>query len=174
MDDGDAPRALEALRTWCASLVADELAPEDYELSAQMKDGYASEDLAHVAVNKELKSLGREAAAIGDRQAYVYCIVPGATKAFQKAKDPVLARETGLKIDRLYYLTSQVSKPLLSLFECFGPRCRRYWTSVRDSSSRRASGSVRTARRRSRTLWRPRRPARPRSTWTCGRCCRRR
>ena len=120
MHECDATRALEEVRSALGDLVHDRVPYEDYWLSKQMKSEYASMDLAQVQANEELKRLGREAARVGDRQPYVFVITPGATKASQKAKDPSLALEQNCKVDRLYYLTNQVSNPLLGLFENFG------------------------------------------------------
>lgn len=120
MDDMEPQRALCEVREMLQEVVRDRLPIDKYVLSRKMGDEYKSADLAHVAVNRELVALGREAAHIGDRQAYVYCVVRGASKAFEKAKDPTLAAERKMPIDRLYYVTNQFTNPLLDLFENFG------------------------------------------------------
>ena len=54
---------------------------------------------------------------VGDRVAYV--IIQGAkgAPAYEKSEDPVYVLEQGLPIDPAYYLTNQLSNPLIRIFE---------------------------------------------------------
>lgn len=54
---------------------------------------------------------------VGDRVAYV--IIQGAkgAPAYEKSEDPVYVLEQGLPIDTEYYLTNQLSNPLIRIFE---------------------------------------------------------
>ena len=111
----DPDRALLILREKLDDIVNDRVPHAQYELSAKMAEKYADDDIAHVAVNKELRRLGREAALVGDRQPYIICRLKNATKTFQMAKCPIYAREQGYAINRMYYITNQVANPIRDL-----------------------------------------------------------
>lgn len=73
---------------------------------------------AHVELaNKMKKRDPGTAPKLGDRVPFV--IVAGAkgTPAYEKAEDPIYVLENSLPIDYEYYLTNQLSKPLLRIFE---------------------------------------------------------
>ncbi|MES1903776.1 MAG: DNA polymerase delta catalytic subunit, partial [Paramarteilia canceri] len=53
---------------------------------------------------------------MGDRVPYVI-VASGSKKLFEKAEDPIYALENDIPIDTEYYLTNQLSKPLIRIFE---------------------------------------------------------
>lgn len=86
------------------------------ELTKTEKE-YAAKQ-AHVELaNKMRKRDAGTAPKLGDRVPYV--IVAGAkgTPAYEKAEDPIYVLENSLPIDYEYYLSNQLSKPLLRIFE---------------------------------------------------------
>ncbi|MPC19065.1 DNA polymerase delta catalytic subunit [Portunus trituberculatus] len=86
------------------------------ELTKTEKE-YAAKQ-AHVELaNKMKKRDAGTAPKLGDRVPYV--IISGAkgTPAYEKAEDPIYVLENSLPIDYEYYLSNQLSKPLLRIFE---------------------------------------------------------
>ena len=58
MEQLDPDAAIAAVRAWLDDLVADRIPFDDYVLSKRLADNYATQDIAHVAVVKELQALG--------------------------------------------------------------------------------------------------------------------
>eukprot|EP01031_Cornospumella_fuschlensis_P034500 gene34500-41770_t len=74
--------------------------------------------LAHVELAMRMRKRDPGSAPqVGDRVAYV--IIQGAkgAPAYEKSEDPVYVLEQGLPIDTEYYLTNQLSNPLIRIFE---------------------------------------------------------
>jgi len=73
---------------------------------------------AHVELaNKMKKRDAGNAPKLGDRVPYVIINAAKGTPAYQKAEDPIYVLENNIPIDAQHYLTNQLSKPLLRLFE---------------------------------------------------------
>ncbi|KAG7170869.1 DNA polymerase delta-like [Homarus americanus] len=86
------------------------------ELTKTEKE-YTAKQAHVVLANKMRKRDPGTAPKLGDRVPFV--IVAGAkgTPAYEKAEDPIYVLENSLPIDYEYYLTNQLSKPLLRIFE---------------------------------------------------------
>ncbi|CAI0428312.1 unnamed protein product [Linum tenue] len=54
---------------------------------------------------------------VGDRVAYVIIEAAKGAKAYEKSEDPIYVLENNIPIDSKYYLTNQLQKPLLRIFE---------------------------------------------------------
>merc|ERR1719471_2478998 len=86
------------------------------ELTRTEKD-YAAKQ-AHVELaNKMRKRDAGNAPKLGDRVPYVIIAASKGTPAYQKAEDPIYVLENNIPIDAEHYLTNQLSKPLLRIFE---------------------------------------------------------
>ncbi|XP_068231528.1 DNA polymerase delta catalytic subunit [Palaemon carinicauda] len=73
---------------------------------------------AHVELaNKMKKRDPGTAPKLGDRVPYVIIAGAKGTPAYEKAEDPIYVLENSLPIDYEYYLTNQLSKPLIRIFE---------------------------------------------------------
>merc|ERR1719436_664074 len=73
---------------------------------------------AHVELaNKMKKRDAGNAPKLGDRVPYVIINAAKGTPAYQKAEDPIYVLENNVPIDAEHYLTNQLSKPLLRIFE---------------------------------------------------------
>jgi len=73
---------------------------------------------AHVELaNKMKKRDAGNAPKLGDRVPYVIINAAKGTPAYQKAEDPIYVLENNIPIDAQHYLTNQLSKPLLRIFE---------------------------------------------------------
>ena len=73
---------------------------------------------AHVELaNKMRKRDAGNAPKLGDRVPYVIINAAKGTPAYQKAEDPIYVLENNIHIDAQHYLTNQLSKPLLRLFD---------------------------------------------------------
>jgi DNA polymerase delta subunit 1 len=57
------------------------------------------------------------APAVGDRVAYVIIQATKGAPAYEKSEDPVYVLDNNLPIDTEYYLTNQLSNPLMRIFE---------------------------------------------------------
>lgn len=86
---------------------------------ALSKDNYDDGDKqAHVALAKRMRARDPGSApALGDRVAYVIIRGAAGMKNYQKSEDPIYVLENNIPIDTEYYLTNQLSKPLLRIFE---------------------------------------------------------
>lgn len=81
-------------------------------------DGDYTNKQAHVELANRMKKRDPAGAPkLGDRVPYV--IIGGAkgTPAYLKSEDPLYVLENNIPIDTDYYLTNQISKPLLRIFE---------------------------------------------------------
>ncbi|KAF2360847.1 DNA-directed DNA polymerase family B exonuclease domain [Trinorchestia longiramus] len=86
------------------------------ELTKTEKDYTAKQ--AHVELaSKMRKRDAGNAPKLGDRVPYVIISASKGTPAYEKAEDPIYVLENSLPIDYEYYLTNQLSKPLLRIFE---------------------------------------------------------
>ncbi|KAK7075072.1 DNA polymerase delta catalytic subunit [Halocaridina rubra] len=73
---------------------------------------------AHVELaNKMKKRDPGTAPKLGDRVPFIIIAGAKGTPAYEKAEDPIYVLENNLPIDYEYYLTNQLSKPLLRIFE---------------------------------------------------------
>lgn len=86
---------------------------------ALSKDNYDDGDKqAHVALAKRMKARDPGSApTLGDRVAYVIIRGAAGMKNYQKSEDPIYVLEHNIPIDTEYYLSNQLSKPLLRIFE---------------------------------------------------------
>uniref|UniRef100_A0A2P2I4Q3 DNA polymerase n=1 Tax=Hirondellea gigas TaxID=1518452 RepID=A0A2P2I4Q3_9CRUS len=73
---------------------------------------------AHVELaNKMRKRDAGNAPKLGDRVPYVIIAAAKGAPAYEKAEDPIYVLDNNLPIDYEYYLSNQLSKPLLRIFE---------------------------------------------------------
>ncbi|XP_042433725.1 DNA polymerase delta catalytic subunit-like [Zingiber officinale] len=73
---------------------------------------------AHVELAEKMRK--RDAATapnVGDRVPFVIIKGTKDAKAYEKSEDPIYVLENNIPIDPQYYLTNQISKPLLRIFE---------------------------------------------------------
>merc|ERR1712012_1205785 len=90
-------------------VITKELTKSDNEYSAKQ---------AHCELaNKMRKRDAGNAPKLGDCVPYVIIAASKGTPAYQKAEDPIYVLENNVPIDAEYYLTNQLSKPLLRIFE---------------------------------------------------------
>ena len=90
-------------------VITKELTKSDNEYSAKQ---------AHCELaNKMRKRDAGNAPKLGDRVPYVIIAASKGTPAYQKAEDPIYVLENNVPIDAEYYLTNQLSKPLLRIFD---------------------------------------------------------
>lgn len=81
-------------------------------------DGDYSAKQAHVELANRMKKRDPAGAPkLGDRVPYVIITGPKGTPAYLKSEDPLYVLENNIPIDTDYYLTNQLSKPLLRIFE---------------------------------------------------------
>jgi len=78
---------------------------------------YAAKQAHCELANKMRKRDAGNAPKLGDRVPYVIIAASKGTPAYQKAEDPIYVLENNIPIDAEYYLTNQLSKPLLRIFE---------------------------------------------------------
>ena len=80
-------------------------------------EGYTAKQ-AHVELAERIRKRDPgNAPAVGDRVPYVIIKGPKGVPAYQKSEDPVYVVENSIPIDTEYYLTNQLSKPLMRIFE---------------------------------------------------------
>jgi DNA polymerase elongation subunit (family B) len=88
----------------------------DLVITASLAKSYKTNNLPHVFLANKLKAR-KEEVQVGDRIPYIFVESPDPkTKKFEKAEDPVYAKENNLKFDRMSYL-DQVIKPVLALLK---------------------------------------------------------
>ena len=80
-------------------------------------DGYANKQ-AHVELAARMRKRDPATAPnMGDRVPYVMIKGAKGAKAYEKAEDPIYVLDNNIPIDPQYYLDSQLSKPLLRIFD---------------------------------------------------------
>lgn len=81
-------------------------------------DGDYANKQAHVELANRMKKRDPAGAPkLGDRVPYVIITGPKGQPAYLKSEDPLYVLENNIPIDTDYYLTNQLSKPLLRIFE---------------------------------------------------------
>lgn len=81
-------------------------------------DGDYANKQAHTELANRIKKRDPAGAPkLGDRVPYVIINSPKGTPAYMKSEDPLFVLENNIPIDTDYYLTNQISKPLLRIFE---------------------------------------------------------
>jgi len=86
------------------------------ELTKSDKE-YSNKQAHCELANKMRKRDAGNAPKLGDRVPYVIINAAKGTPAYLKAEDPIYVLENNIPIDAQHYLTNQLSKPLLRLFE---------------------------------------------------------
>ena len=108
---------------------------------------------AHVELaNKMKKRDAGNAPKLGDRVPYVIINAAKGTPAYQKAEDPIYVLENNIPIDAQHYLTNQLSKPLLRIFDGL----EHTYKCFNLASKPLAVGSIWNLSFFKRVLWRPR------------------
>ena len=110
--NGDAPGAIEEIRTVLAAIVAKQLPHSEYVITKALAAEYKSASLAHVHVAEKMRTRGLPTPT-GGRIEFVITRAPG--KLFERAEDAVYAERNRLQLDREYYLDKQIMTPLRNL-----------------------------------------------------------
>jgi DNA polymerase delta subunit 1 len=84
--------------------------------SADDSDYAAKQAHVELAMRMKKRDAG-SAPAVGDRVAYVIVQAAKGAPAYEKSEDPVYVLDHNLPIDTEYYLTNQLSNPLMRIFE---------------------------------------------------------
>jgi DNA polymerase delta subunit 1 len=115
LESSDPRPAIDLARAAARNLMEGSVAPERLLMSKQLASEYKV-PMPHVAVRDKIKARapGSEPQQ-GDRVPFV--IVKGPGRMFEKAEDPVWAREKSIPIDYQYYFTNQFKKPVQDLLE---------------------------------------------------------
>jgi DNA polymerase delta subunit 1 len=72
---------------------------------------------AHVELAERMRKRDAGSApVVGDRVPYVIIQAAKGARAYEKSEDPIYVLENNIPIDASYYLTNQLSKPLLRIF----------------------------------------------------------
>ncbi|CAN1169464.1 DNA polymerase delta catalytic subunit [Linum perenne] len=118
--DRDVPGAVQYVKNTISDLLMNRL---DLSLLVITKgltktgDDYEVKS-AHVELAERMRK--RDAATapnVGDRVPYVIIESAKGAKAYEKSEDPIYVLENNIPIDSKYYLTNQLQKPLLRIFE---------------------------------------------------------
>ena len=115
LESSDPRPAIDLAREAARNLMGGSVAPERLLMSKQLASEYKA-PMPHVAVRDKIKARapGSEPQQ-GDRVPFV--IVKGPGRMFEKAEDPVWAREKSIPIDYQYYFTNQFKKPVQDLLD---------------------------------------------------------
>ena len=115
LESSDPRPAIELAREAARGLMEGRVEPERLLMSKQLASEYKV-PMPHVAVRDKIKARapGSEPQQ-GDRVPFV--IVKGPGRMFEKAEDPVWAREKSIPIDYQYYFTNQFKKPVQDLLD---------------------------------------------------------
>ena len=115
LESSDPRPVIEAAREAARRLLTGQVPMEKLLMSKQLGSAYKV-PMAHVAVRDKIRARapGSEPQQ-GDRVPFV--IVKGDGKMYEKAEDPVWAREKGIQLDYQYYFSNQFKKPVQDLLE---------------------------------------------------------
>jgi len=88
-----------------------------YILSKSLRSSYKNpESLPHYNVAKKRRAVG-ETVNVGERIPFVYVKENLDLLQSHRAEDPTMAKNSGKELDILYYVTNQLTNPLVALFE---------------------------------------------------------
>ena len=115
LESSDPRPAIDLARDRARELMGGAVPAERLLMSKQLASDYKV-PMPHVAVRDKIKARapGSEPQQ-GDRVPFV--IVKGPGRMFEKAEDPVWAREKSIPIDYQYYFTNQFKKPVQDLLD---------------------------------------------------------
>jgi DNA polymerase delta subunit 1 len=115
LESSDPRPAIDLARERARDLMGGAVPVERLLMSKQLASEYKV-PMPHVAVRDKIKARapGSEPQQ-GDRVPFV--IVKGPGRMFEKAEDPVWAREKSIPIDYQYYFTNQFKKPVQDLLD---------------------------------------------------------
>jgi DNA polymerase delta subunit 1 len=115
LESSDPTPVIAFAREEARKLMAGDVPPEKLLMSKQLASEYKVPQ-PHVTVRNKMRERtpGAEPQQ-GDRVAFV--IVKGEGKMYEKAEDPVWAREKDVPLDYQYYFTNQFKKPVQDLLE---------------------------------------------------------
>jgi DNA polymerase delta subunit 1 len=118
LDSSDPLPAIERARAAAKLLKSGDVPMEKLMMSKQLGGDYKSKSLPHVAVVDKMRQRapGSEPQQ-GDRVPFVIVQGPKNAKMFERAEDPVWAREKDLKLDYTYYFENQLRNPVSDLLE---------------------------------------------------------
>lgn len=109
------------------ALVADDIPMEKFIVSKSLKKTYKNPNLPHVVLAEKIRARIRSGEMLcdpplaGDRISYLVVQTKNSkAKLCDKTENIDYAREKKLKIDREYYVTNQLQKPLTQLVKPFG------------------------------------------------------
>jgi len=115
LESSDPTPVIEFARDAARKLMAGEIPTDKLLMSKQLASDYKVPQ-PHVTVRDKMRSRapGSEPQQ-GDRVSFV--IIKGDGKMFEKAEDPVWARDNKVPLDYQYYFTNQFKKPVQDLLE---------------------------------------------------------
>ena len=115
LDSSDPTPVIAFARDAARKLMSGDVPPEKLLMSKQLASEYKVPQ-PHVTVRNKMRERtpGSEPQQ-GDRVAFV--IVKGEGKMYEKAEDPVWARDHSVPLDYQYYFTNQFKKPVQDLLE---------------------------------------------------------
>jgi DNA polymerase delta subunit 1 len=136
LESSDPVPAIERARSAARALKAGDVPVEKLMMSKQLGSDYKSKSLAHVAVVDKMRERvpGSEPQQ-GDRVPFIIVQGPKNSRMFERAEDPIYAKEKGLKLDYMYYFENQLKNPVSDLLEPLtGPNARIFEPPVRKIS----------------------------------------
>ena len=115
----DIDGATDIVKDGVIDLIEGRVPMDDLVISKTLRDNYKLTSQPHLTVRDHMKARcpGSEPRS-GERVPYVYIDTGDKKhKQFQKAEDPMYARENGLPLDTKYYIDNQMKKSIVPLFE---------------------------------------------------------
>lgn len=116
--DRDPQGATDYAKSVIAELLQNKIDISQLVITKELSKSDYTAKQAHVELaNRMKKRDAGTAPKLGDRVPYVIIAAAKNTPAYMKAEDPIYVLENSIPIDSQYYLTNQLSKPLLRIFE---------------------------------------------------------
>lgn len=90
---------------------------DEFIMSKAMRSSYKNQNLPHLIVARKRRERGQTPFRSGERVPFVYVQQDLDLGISQRAEDAEYARERGMSLDTLYYITNQVLTPLVTLLD---------------------------------------------------------
>lgn len=121
--DKDPLKAIAAVKEALGRVVNDEVPYEEYIITKELRkeESYANPKQEQVVLAKKIsvRTNGGVTPQPGDRIPFVIRYDKHAKHICDRAEDLDYLRENDIPLDRLYYITNKISKPVLTIFQAF-------------------------------------------------------
>ena len=138
--DKDPLKALAAVKETLDRVVNDEVPYEEYIITKELRkeESYANPKQEQVVLAKKIsaRTNGGVTPQPGDRIPFVIRYDKHAKHICERAEDLDYLSKNDIPLDRLYYITNKISKPVLTIFQAFKEHIHDVQRTIQDAMSK--------------------------------------